>query len=492
MADRSVWALALLLSAPALAGCLSSPVEQAATSAELPSASPAYVVTDATGALVTPPSDSPLADPIRLVERLLGQRGGEPNIGATSSGAVFVTAGHATMRSTDLGATWEEVFNLSAALPQLPPQAGPARVTRSSDPMLWVDPITDRVFTDHMSGLYCSNLFWSDDDGAKWTMRPWACGIPVNDHQKVATGAYGPMLAKPPNPVYDTVVYYCYNKLVSTQCAVSYDGGLSFPVDRTVAVGFLDGCGGINGHPAAAPDGTVYVPMNEGCDAPYVGVSQDNGLSWEVRKGPDDHGAEEIDPDVTVTPDGTAYYVWRGSDHLQYLARSKDRFETWEGPWRVSPPHVTSTVFTGITSGDDGKIALAFLGTDDTDEYAQEAPPETRWHLYVTYSLDAASEAPTFATTQVTPEEDPVQVGCVWLAGGSGGERECRNMLDFIDVTSDREGRVYVAFTDGCTLECAGYLEVDEMNSRRRDGAVAAIADGPLLVGGGWVSQTPG
>lgn len=439
-----------------------------------------------------------LADGLGITTTLVGHRGAEPNVGVTSTGAVFMTAGHNTLRSTDHGATWEVVFNLTEALPQLSCPPGvwppvplvgcPLGITRSSDPMLWVDPVTDRVFTNHMTGLYCSNMILSDDEGESWTMKPMTCGTLVNDHQKVATGiGYGPGTPEIGNEVYPNPVYYCYNKLVATRCAVSVDGGLNFPYEATVASAELgDPCGGINGHPAPHPDGTMFVPLNLGCPAPVVGVSEDSGLTWTVKMAPfEDVGAEEIDPDITVTPDGTAYMLWRGADHLQYLARSSDKFDTWEGPWRVSPEGVESTVFAGITSQVDGKIAFAFLGTRDSDVYPSEAANETRWHLFVGTSQDASSASPTFVVEQVTPDEDPVQIGCVWLEGGGN---PCRNMLDFIDMASDAEGRVYVAYTEGCIAasqhpdgaeaagekDCALNPEGTNEESRGRHGAMAA------------------
>ena len=455
----------------------------------------------------------------------LGKSGGEPNIGATADGTLFATAGSLTMRSRDHGATWEEVFNLTAFwgplydpepipnswpvpvcenLPVSPPLVGcpqPDQVrglTRSSDPMLWVDVDTDRVFTDHMTGLYCSKLFYSDDHGANWIPSPVDCGVPVNDHQKVATARWGPD-ADPPvdNAVYPNVVYYCYNKLVSTNCAVSLNGGLSFQYDRPVTVAFADhegqpqamaACGGINGHPAPHPDGTMFVPMALGCPGPVVGVTQDNGLTWSVRVGPTDHGANEIDPDITVTPDGTAYMLYRGSDNLQYLVRSPDKFLTWDGPWRVTPVGLDSTVFAGITSQEDGRIAMAYLGTRDTHNNATEprdatdpsqAGNETRWHLWTGFSHDADAEEPHFRAIQVTPEEEPVQIGCVWL---SGGGNPCRNMLDFIDMTSDAEGRPAVVFTDGCAAECDGNATATNLQSRSRAVTVAVLETGPSLV----------
>jgi hypothetical protein len=494
MRTPALLALGLLV----FAGCVTPEAETPAAALE-PGSLARLTAFDAAGLAL--PVPELLKDGLGIVPSLVGHRGGEPNVGVTSSGAVFMTAGHNTLRSTDHGMTWEIVFNLSEELPQMAcpvpvwpvPLAGcPTGITRSSDPMLWVDTDTDRVFTDHMTGLYCSNMIWSDDEGDSWTMKPMTCGTPVNDHQKVATGhGYGPNGA-PAGAAYPNPVYYCYNKLVATRCAVSLDGGATFPVETTAAGPDNDAaCGGINGHPAPHPDGTMFVPLNLGCPATAVSVSEDGGLTWTFKMSPfGDVGAEELDPEITVTPDGTAYMLWRGTDHLQYLARSTDKFDTWEGPWKVSPEGVTSTVFAGLTSQVDGRIAFAFLGTRDTEAEPSEAENETRWHLFTGVSLDAAGANPTFVVEQVTPDEDPVQIGCVWL---NGGGNPCRNMLDFIDMHSDSEGRVYIAYTEGCVAasqhpggaehtgetDCALNPTATNEESRGRHGAIAYSA--PLI-----------
>jgi len=57
----------------------------------------------------------------------------------------------------------------------------------------------------------------------------------------------------------------------------------------------------------------------------------------------------------------------------------------------------------------------------------------------------------TWQTTDVTGS-DPVQKGCIWLAGGSN---TCRNLLDFMDAQIDSTGHIVVGFADGCTAACA-------------------------------------
>lgn len=477
------WAAALLLGVLLLAGCSGSksPAPPAA-----PPPGPAHDLTyDGDGNPVATPAA--LQGDLVVVPHPVHARGGEPNIGVTPKGTIFVTAGPGVWRSQDHGATWREAFNLTTAFAGVPPNPETPQATRSSDDMLWVDPDTGRVFADFMTGLECSNMVRSDDEGVSWTMKPLTCGIPVNDHQKVMTKHWGPTVAAPPATAYPNLVYYCYNKLVESNCAVSYDGGTTFQFDRPAAIAPVTGgegtltapCGGINGHPAGAPDGTLYLPINLGCPGPVVAVSRDNGLTYTVRQGPADHGAEEIDPDMTVTPDGTAYMLYRGTDHLEYLVRSKDQFATWDGPFRVSPPGVGSTVFAGITSQQDGRVAMAFLGTRDSTDYPEKAGNATRWHLWYVSTYDAEGASPAFRAVQVTPDDAPVQIGCVWLSGGSN---PCRNMLDFIDMSSDRDGRAMVVFSDGCAADCDHNATATNLQSRNRQVTVAVLETGPSLV----------
>ena len=55
-------------------------------------------------------------------------------------------------------------------------------------------------------------------------------------------------------------------------------------------------------------------------------------------------------------------------------------------------------------------------------------------------------------TTDATPT-DPVQRGSICTGGTTCGND--RNLLDFIDVTIDEQGRVLVGYADGCTGACA-------------------------------------
>jgi hypothetical protein len=351
----------------------------------------------------------------------------------------------------------------------------------------------------------CFTMLWSDDEGGSWFQRDAACGIPRVDHQKVVVGRPGP----DQNPYadsmqYPSVTYTCFNNRIQrdagmdasqTSCVMSYDGGLTYPLQTNAFDGSTD-CGGVAGHPAIAPDGTIVVPAAAEC-GPEVAVSRDSGLTWTVHDvSAGDGVAYAIDPDVAFDADGTLYFMWRDGNHMVRLARSDDQSETWTEPWNTTFPGVTSTRFHALTAGADGRVAMAYLGTkiprgtvwwgDDGSEQTwqrapDDAPPSALWHLYVVALEDDGTTFPMFTGFQVTPEDDPVQIGCTSVFGGP---RSCRNLLDFIDTAMAPNGTFYVAYTEGCTVRdgCAGNVDgMDELEARDHEAAIAWLEGWSLL-----------
>lgn len=425
--------------------------------------------------------------------------GPEPNIGITSSGAIFTSAFSTVMRSTDEGATWKAVHTHSV------PGVGDT-VGDNNDPMLWVDPWTDTVYNAPMFPiLLCASIYASTDDGESWPATPTpSCGDAPFDHQKLASGPAGPDV----NPfvsagLHPTVLYLCYNGIAVTSCSASYDGGLTWPVNKpTVAntVGFLapqeqptaaSPCfSGQNGHPTVSYQGVVAFMRTWTCTQPILTYSTDSGLTWNNVPGPGYPGgpseflatanAHSIDPEVAFTPDGTMYVLFQGHDHHAYVARSPDLGASWEGPFDVTPPGTGSTVFAALGAGDDGRIAAAFLAANATGS-SVGVPEDTRWHLWIVSSHDADAEDPTFVAYQATPDSDPVQVGQIHQGGGIDPDR---NLLDFIDGAVAPHGDFYVSFTDGCTLGngCASEAPGDQTAAYRgAEGAVAWLKGAGLL-----------
>ena len=174
---------------------------------------------------------------------------------------------------------------------------------------------------------------------------------------------------------------------------------------------------------------------------------------------------------------------------------------------RISPMNVISSTFPQTDAGDPGRFAVTYLGSENAsllntsnidgqpwDGNPHYAPGNTSYHLYVTYSLNALDENPTFTTIRLT--DDPVQVGSMCMNSGDcrdiGGSN--RNLLDFNDLHIDREGRVYIAFADGCTGACATEAlngsATAEM-SRTKTGGVYMLLNGPSLYDGMEVMSDP-
>ena len=419
----------------------------------------------------------------------VGETGKEPSIGVTSSGCIFFIAMEKVMRSCDYGESWEET--------QDPVQCSPT----TSDPYGWVDPITDRVFNVQMIGLETSWICWSDDDGETWLGNPHDSGTtPINDHIKLASGpwtsaGYGALGQITGSTIYETAVYYCYNKLAGIFCFTSFDGGATFEAGGQI-IGLATTNGGLHGAISTAPDGTVYVTPRVA--TPSVIVSKDNGFTWFERTMGEDVGTPYPRKNSEISTDtaSNAYHVWTGGDEGVYMSRSIDSGETWEQESiRISPVEVISSVFPQTDAGDPGRIAVTYLGSENSsllnqsdidgnpwDGNAHYAPNNVTYHLYITYSLNALDPEPIFHTYRVT--DDPVQVGSICLNSGDcrdiGGSN--RNLLDFNDLHIDRQGRVYVAFADGCTGGCAASNNSTAQDSRDGRGSVYYLAQGPSLL----------
>ena len=419
----------------------------------------------------------------------VGEDAAEPSIGITSTGCIFFIAFEKVMRSCDYGETWEEK--------QDPIQCAPT----TSDPYGWVDPITDRVFGVQMMGLETSWICWSDDDGETWQGNPHDSGTtPLNDHIKLATGpwtdaGYG-LVGQFSQSIYETAVYYCYNKIVGIFCFTSFDGGATFEAGGQI-VGLATTNGGLHGAISTAPDGTVYVTPR--VPTPTVIVSKDNGFSWFERTMGEDVGTPDPrkNSEISTDTDSNAYHVWTGADEGIYLARSTDSGESWEQEsLRISPAEVISTAFPQTDAGDPGRFAVTYLGSENSsllgepdldgnpwDGNGHYAPNDVHYHLYVTFSLNALDEEPVFHTRRLTT--DPVQVGAICLNSGDcrsdqGGSN--RNLLDFNDLHIDINGRVYIAIADGCTGICAeDPSNRTPANSRDKLGMMFMLDTGPSL-----------
>ncbi|MCU1595963.1 MAG: hypothetical protein JWO12_3355, partial [Frankiales bacterium] len=413
----------------------------------------------------------------------VGIDNGEPSIGYdTKANAALFGGGLSNIKMT-----WDQ--NNKVTLKDV---SAPTSVT-SLDAIEFTDPVTNRTFASQLVGV-CSLSSYSDDAGAHWTTAE-GCGPDVLlDHQTFGGGPYRTETKPVTASAYGRAVYYCAQNSYNGACARSDDGGLTFlpgvPAYNTPTNNGADpyggACSAIHGHVRVGPDGFVYLP-NKGCGGtpttgnltnseffggtPALAVSADNGATYTVHKVDWPtlaHNAEESDPSVDADKLGAVYFGWedgKNPTELTYattsaakISVSRDHGTHWSKPVDLSTPLGLHNVqFPEVIAGDKGRAAMSFIGTKAIGD-DQHNGFKGDWHLYIASTTDGGA---TWTTVDTTPD-DPVQRGCISLQGTSNktvtDTNICdqRNLLDFNDITVDKQGRVLVAYSDGCVKACIG------------------------------------
>ena len=322
----------------------------------------------------------------------------------------------------------------------------PTESVTSLDPIGFVDhegTSPGRVFQSQLAGA-SSVMAFSDDDGGSWTQSQGS-GQPAGvDHQTVGGGPYNNSATPPPPPhTYANQTYYCSQDAATAFCARSDNGGLTF--NAGVPIYNLTQCGGLHGHVKVAPDGTVYVPNRSCSGNAAVVVSTDNGLTWAIRPVPGSTSGG-TDPSLGIATDNTIYLGYQNGDNHPHIAVSHDRGLTWLDT-DAGAGFIQNSVFPEVVAGDggmNGRAAFGFLGTPTGGNYEDTTNFHGIWHFYIATTYDAGN---TYILVDATPG-DPVQIGSICTGGTTCGSD--RNLLDFNDITVDKEGRVLVAYADGC------------------------------------------
>ncbi|MDQ1708381.1 MAG: hypothetical protein QOJ88_1592 [Pyrinomonadaceae bacterium] len=308
------------------------------------------------------------------------------------------------------------------------------------DPILFTDNQTGRTFVSQEMGLTPagSTMEYSDNDGDTFTPSEGSGAPSGIDHQTVAGGPFHAPVPTGASPLYPNGVWYCSQAIADAVCSISFDGGTTF--GPAVPMYSIADCGGIHGHLKIGPDGTAYVP-NVSCGANQaVVVSEDNGITWNIRKLPQS-AASDRDPSVAVGRDNTLYFSYQNADGHSRVAVSRDKGLTWERDTDIGAQlGIRNSLFHAAVAGDGDRAAVAFFGTTTGGaDYDQPAFTGV-WYLYIATTFDRGQ---TWWTQNATPN-DPIQRGGICTTG------PCRNLLDFFGADVDKEGRVLVGYDDGC------------------------------------------
>src|SRR6185312_7624554 len=397
----------------------------------------------------------------------VGNSAGEPSLGVGLAGPQF-PQGHTIYQAntTTLRVEWDDCPSPAASTwtTKTPPNTS----TTTLDPILFTDRVTGRTFVSQLAGG-CSRAAYTDtaapfSDGDTWVPSQ-GCGTPAGvDHQTFGGGPLAPPLTgNPAFPLYPNSLYYCSQYGTNAaSCAISLDGGITFGPAVPI---YQISCFGIHGHIKVAPDGTAYVP-NSDCstslngpsanDTAHQGLvfSEDNGATWSAPQlVPDSNPAPGIvDPSIGIGANGTIYYGYANSNGAPSVAvgHKVNHQIVWSPSKDVgSALGIKNSTFTEVVAGDDNRAAFAFLGTTTGGYYQDPTDFQGIWHLYVATTYDGGA---TWITIDATPN-DPVQLGSICNSGTviCGRTPNDRNLLDFMDISVDRLGRVQVAYPDGCT-----------------------------------------
>src|SRR5213596_1394715 len=362
-----------------------------------------------------------------------------------------------------------------------------------SDPIGFTDRQTGRVFAGELTLTSPScKVSFTDTDGldqlgqpsyAGWSPSSGPLGSGI-DHETIGGGPYH--APAPPHGPYPNAVYYCSQDLVTAFCLRSDDGGATYgpPVPT-----YTTQCGGLHGHVKVTPDGTVYLPNNSCSGTGAVVVSEDNGLTWNIRPVQNANSqtranANLQDPAVGVDSNGRVYFAMSSSTVAgsaaggsnAVVATSTDRGQTWQNIYDVGEVYgLKNIAFPTAVAADASRAVVAFYGSTTTgDESANTF--NGIWHLYVASTFDGGLH---WTTTDVTPK-DPMQRGCIWMHGGAD---ICRNLLDFFDMTVDKQGRVQVGYVDGCTDgACVQAASTAKGNAYTARGVIARQSSGRRLL----------
>jgi hypothetical protein len=400
---------------------------------------------------------------------------GEPSIGV--DWGTTAAGNNLTMYQGDLN-TWQIKFQYAAGVVPTATwsdRSDTAIAQTSLDARLINDHAgrpADRTFVEQLAGAVSFQAY-SDTDGgtaappansADWIASTTTPNGGV-DHESIGAGRYSVYTAPPAGAgvAYPHALYYCSQSGVNAFCIRSDDGGVTYGAP---AQAIPTSCNSLHGKPRVGPDGVVYLPDND-CGVAgankAVSISTDNGQTWTVHNIPNTTtDPNQLDPDVAIggaSGKGTVYYTYRDGDHHAKVVTSTDDGTNWSTAVDLGTAfNIQNAQFTEVVAGDQNRAAVTFIGTtcpgDDSVEALSCNGLPAIWHLYVAFTYDGGL---TWQVVDATPN-DPVQRGGVCAGGtgcpSNGDGSTSRNMLDFNDITVDKQGRVQAAWTDGCTGSC--------------------------------------
>jgi PKD repeat protein len=329
------------------------------------------------------------------------------------------------------------------------------------DPILWTDQKTGRTLVSNSTAGANAVYGYSDNDGDTWV--PLAASPPNGgaDHETIGSGPYPSALSALATAVNQgEAVYYCSQDVVGpASCQRSDTLGASYGPGVFAYYGNgITQCQGLHGHIHVAPDGTAWLPVNQ-CGGKQGGVfSTDGGTTWHEFSVPNSISqAEGADPSIAIDINSKIYYAYVNNQpvagnnppegHARVAVGTLNKTTNtiaWTNDFDIGASHgIVNAAEIEAVGGSTGRAAVGFLGTDIAGDYQAISFPGD-WYAFIATTYDGGQ---TWVTVNATPN-DPVQHATgIWQQGGS---HQDRNLLDFNEITVDKNGRVLYGYSDGC------------------------------------------
>jgi hypothetical protein len=254
----------------------------------------------------------------------------------------------------------------------------------------------------------------------------------------------------------DMTAFFNYNHVINGQTVQkSTDGGLTYGLPVTVASdgGRLGQIRAIaDGVVPGVPGAVVYFPYSAG-NKVKLAMSLDSGDTWSqclaVDAGVDptagfvaaDHDTEG-NIYVTYTEKGAGrdtYVVGLAANKVQNCkGTSSDSGENNVDPGftkkvRVNREGIETTVMPwAAASGDPGRVAVAYYGTEDVGD-PDSGEFDATWHVFVSQTLDLFASTPQWDQVQATTH--PFHYDSICLGGlGCDVTMGDRSLVDFFSM----------------------------------------------------------
>ena len=391
----------------------------------------------------------------------------ESSFGVTSKGTILLSPSIvltnvgkddiALARSDDGGAHW-------ARTTPTPASYGEEEPYTVTDPWLYVDPLTSRIFWAQSNVPNdCGGFVGrSDDEGLTWTSNLIA-GCPSNDYEKIAAGPAPAGGAQPSG--YPNVVYYCATSPTTAfgpgrLCYKSLNGGDLFlptgyvyPSANAPQPCDFPPVGGAGDQAAIDTTGTVFMPLSCG-PTQYMAISTDETSTWTFVTVPDAGHGTVAGSHLHTALDkaGNLYACFTdAADSLAYMTDSVDHGMTWSKPVNVTAPGVRAVTLPAIAADATGHVAVVYYGSTTTPVAPSTDYSKTTTNAYITQSFDGLNARPVLVSVQLNPPDAPVWLGQMPTGGVVTSPR-----TDYVGAAVSTDGEAWAGMVKSLSTSPGG------------------------------------